>query len=168
MLLSCEGEGTIVVYVNWASKRNINRGARCLEACFWSRGPGQSLRKAADLSCALEREAELTAVCEGMKEGLGLFALIQHIYGLAAIPVVKSDLQAAINISSMYGLLRRIRRIDLRLCWVQETLRAACAAQVGARLGECCRQFHKEHNPEDQLWSPLGDAWDCREESTGV
>ena len=58
-----------------------------------------------------------------MKEGLGLFALIQHIHGLAAIPVVKSDSQAAINISSMYGLLRRIRRIDLRLCWVQETLR---------------------------------------------
>ena len=125
-LLSCEGcEGTIVVYVgsNWASERNNSRRSLSGGVLFVDGAPVKVYTRQQTSVALSSAEAELTAICEGMKEGLGLFALIQHLYRRAAIPVVKSDVQAAINISSMYGLLRRIRRIDLRLRWVQETLR---------------------------------------------
>ena len=125
-LLLCDGcEGNIMVFVdsNWASERNNSRRSLSGGVLFIDGAPVKAYTRQQTSIALSSAEAELTAICEGMKEGLGLFALIQHVFGHAGTPVIKSDSQAAINISSMYGLLRRIRHIDLRLCWVQEALR---------------------------------------------
>ena len=125
-LLLCDGcEGNIVVYVdsNWASERNNSRRSLSGGVLFVDGAPVKAYTRQQTSIALSSGEAELTAICEGMKEGLGLYTLIQHVFGQAGVPVVKSDSQAAINISSMYGLLRRVRHIDIRLCWVQETLR---------------------------------------------
>ena len=125
-LLLCDGcEGNIVVYVdsNWASERNNSRRSLSGGVLFVDGAPVKAYTRQQTSIALSSAEAELTAICEGMKEGLGLYTLIQHVFGQAGVPVVKSDSQAAINISSMYGLLRRVRHIDIRLCWVQETLR---------------------------------------------
>ena len=54
--------------------------------------------------------------------------LVQHVYGSARTcqdpPAIFSDSQAAINIGSTRGLLRRVRHVDLRVCWVQSTRKA--------------------------------------------
>ena len=69
-------------------------------------------------------EAELTAISEGMKKCIGLAVLVKHVYRTELeVPVVLSDSRAAINISSMEGLLRRVRRIDIRLCWIRDALK---------------------------------------------
>ena len=72
-------------------------------------------------------EAELIALTEGAKETIGLVSLAQHVYGSARTcqdpPAIFSDSQVAINIGSMRGLLRRVRRVDLRVCWVQSAIR---------------------------------------------
>ena len=107
----------------WASERSNSRRSLSGGVLFVDGTPVKAYTRQQTSPANSSAEAELTAICEGMKEGLGLFALIQHVFGHAAVPVVKSDSQAAINISSMYGLLRRIRHIDLRLCWVPEALR---------------------------------------------
>ncbi|OLQ08129.1 Retrovirus-related Pol polyprotein from transposon TNT 1-94 [Symbiodinium microadriaticum] len=71
-------------------------------------------------------EAELVAITEGAKEGVGVVSLIQHIWGAFRTcqepPAIFSDSQAAINIGSMHGLLRRVRHIDLRVCWTQAAI----------------------------------------------
>ena len=52
-----------------------------------------------------------------MKECVGLAVLVKHVYRTELeVPVVLSDSRAAINVSTMEGLLRRVRRIDIRLC----------------------------------------------------
>ena len=59
-----------------------------------------------------------------MKECIGLAVLVKHVYRTELeTPVVLSDSRAAINISTMEGLLRRVRHIDIRLCWVQDALK---------------------------------------------
>ena len=71
-------------------------------------------------------EAELIALTEGATETVGLVSLVQHVYGSARTcqdpPAIFSDSQAAINIRSMHGLLRRVRHVDLRVCWVQSAI----------------------------------------------
>ena len=76
-------------------------------------------------------EAELTAISEGVKECVGLAALVKHVYRTELeVPVVRlSDSRTAINISTMEGLLRRARRINVRLCWVKDAVK-----EIKARL----------------------------------
>ena len=71
-------------------------------------------------------EAELIAPTEGAKETVGLVSLVQHVYGSARTcqdpPAIFSASQAAINIGSMHGFLRRVRHVDLRVCWAQSVI----------------------------------------------
>ena len=126
-LLSCDGDaGTIVVYVdsNWASERNNSRRSLSGGVLFLDGAPVKAYTRQQTSIALSSAEAELTAICEGMKEALGLCVMVRHVFGKdVETPVVRSDSQAAINISSMFGLLRRVRHIDIRLCWVQEALR---------------------------------------------
>ena len=62
-------------------------------------------------------------------------------------PAVYSDSQAAINIGSMRGLLRRVRHVDLRVCWTQEAIQDKLITLTWVRGAE---------NPADIFTKALG------------
>ena len=113
--------GRVEAYVdsNWAPERNNDReslsGCVILVDGFPVKGFARQQTSVA-LSSA---EAELIALTEGAKEAVGLVSLVQHVYGSAR---TCQDPQAAINMGSMHGLLRRVRHVDLRVCWVQSAI----------------------------------------------
>ena len=77
-------------------------------------------------------EAELMSLTEGAKESLYIALLIQHLtegvegetgdYGIHAL----CDSQAAICISNMNSLLRKVRHLELRAQYIQELVSAKC------------------------------------------
>ena len=117
--------GRVEAYVdsNWAPERNNDR--KSLSGCviLVDGFPVKGFTRQQTSVALSSAEAELIALTEGAKETVWLVSLVQHVYGSARTcqdpPAIFSDLQAAINIGSMHGLLRRVRHVDLCVCWVQ-------------------------------------------------
>ena len=120
-VMSAEGCcGRVEAYVdsNWAPERNNDR--RSLSGCVIPVDgvPVKAFTRTQGSVAMSSAEAELVAITEGAKEAVGVVALVQHIWGMFRTcqepPAIYSDSQAAFNIGSMQGLLRRVRHIDLR------------------------------------------------------
>ena len=122
----CVGRVEAYVDSNWAPERNNDR--KSLSGCviLVDRFPIKAFTRQQSSVAMSSAEAELIAITEGAKEAVGVVALVQHIYGpfwtSNVPPAVYSDSQAAINIGSMHGLLRRVRHVDLRVCWTQAAI----------------------------------------------
>ena len=120
--------GRVEAYVdsNWAPERNNDR--KSLSGCviLVDGYPVKGFTRQQTSVALSSAEAELIALTEGAKEAVGLVSLVQHVYGSARTcqdpPAIYSDSPAAINIGSMHGLLRRVRHVDLRVCWVQSAI----------------------------------------------
>ena len=93
-------------------------------------------------------EAELMSLTEGAKESLYIALLIQHLtegvegetgdYGIHAL----CDSQAAICISNMNSLLRKVRHLELRAQYIQELV-SALISLISARPGESIGCSHE-------------------------
>ena len=122
----CSGRVEAYVDSNWAPERNNDR--RSLSGCviLVDGFPIKAFTRTQTSVAMSSAEAELVAITEGAKEAVGVVALVRHIWGTFRTcedpPAVYSDSQAAINIGSMHGLLRRVRHIDLRVCWTQAAI----------------------------------------------
>ena len=122
----CSGRVEAFVDSNWAPERNNDR--RSLSGCviLVDGFPIKAFTRQQSSVAMSSAEAELVAITEGAKEAVGVVSLIQHIWGAFRTcqepPAIFSDSQAAINIGSMHGLLRRVRHIDLRVCWTQAAI----------------------------------------------
>ena len=75
-------------------------------------------------------EAELSALTEAAKEGIYISLLLEtFLQGLpsgevGSYPIyLESDSEAALSISRMTGLLRRVRHLELRRRYLQELVR---------------------------------------------
>ena len=69
-------------------------------------------------------EAELFAIAEAAKEIAGLGQLASHIWGELTKPLaIYTDSASARQIAGMEGFLRRMRHVDIRLCFIQEASR---------------------------------------------
>ena len=123
-----ENEGaTLVAFCdsNWASEKSTGRKSTSGGVIYLVAGPywycvkGYSrLQSVVALSSA---EAELFAIAEAAKEIAGLGQLIEHIWGQLAKPLaIYTDSASARQIAGMEGFLRRMRHVDLRLCFVQD------------------------------------------------
>ena len=65
-------------------------------------------------------EAELFAIAEVAKEIVGLGQLASHIWGELTKPLaIYTDSASARQIAGMEGFLRRMRHVDIRLCFIQ-------------------------------------------------
>ena len=65
-------------------------------------------------------EAELFAIAEAAKEVSGLGQLASHIWGELTKPLaIYTDSASARQIAGMEGFLRRMRHVDIRLCFIQ-------------------------------------------------
>ena len=112
----CSGRVEAFVDSNWAPERNNDR--RSLSGCviLVDGFPIKAFTRQQSSVAMSSAEAELVAITEGAKEAVGVVSLIQHIWGAFRTcqepPAIISDSQAAINIGSMHGLLRRVRHID--------------------------------------------------------
>ena len=119
----CVGRVEAYADSNWAPERNNDR--KSLSGCviLVDRFPIKAFTRQQSSVAMSSAEAELIAITEGAKEAVGVVAFVQHIYGpywtSNVPPAAYSDSQAAINIGSMHGLLRRVRHVDLRVCWTQ-------------------------------------------------
>ena len=122
----CCGKVEAYVDSNWAPERNNHRKSLLGCVIFVDHFPVKAFTRQQTSVALSSAEAELMALTEGAKEAVGLVSLVQHVFGPARTsqdpPAVFSDSQAAINIGSMHGLLRRVRHIDLRVCWVQAAI----------------------------------------------
>ena len=122
----CSGRFEAFVDSNWAPERNNDR--RSLSGCviLVDVFPIKAFTRQQSSVAMSSAEAEPVAITEGAKEAVGVVSLIQHIWGAfrtcQELPAIFSDSQAAINIGSMHGLLRRVRHIDLRVCWTQAAI----------------------------------------------
>ena len=122
----CSGRVEAFVDSNWAPERNGDR--RSLSGCviLVDGFPIKAFTRQQSSVAMSSAEAELVAITEGAKEAVGVVSLIQHIWGAFRTcqepPAIFSDSQAATNIGSMHGLLRRVRHIDLRVCWTQAAI----------------------------------------------
>ena len=122
----CSGRVEAFVDSNWAPEPNNDR--RSLSGCviLVDGFPIKAFTRQQSSVAMRSAEAELVAITEGAKEAVGVVSLIQHIWGAFRTcqepPAIFSDSQAAINIGSMHGLLRRVRHIDLRVCWTQAAI----------------------------------------------
>ena len=121
----CCGRVEAYVDLNWALERKNDR--KFLSGCviLVDGFPVKGFTRQQTSVALSSAEAELIALAEGAKETVGLVALAQHVYGSARTcqdpPAIFPDSQA-INIGSMRGLLRRVRHVDLRVCWVQSAI----------------------------------------------
>ena len=75
------------------------------------------------LACS-SAEAELYALFDGAKETLGVQHAVAHVFGCQAedlpVPNLLTDSMAARNVTEMSGLFRRLRHIDIRICFLQD------------------------------------------------
>ena len=147
----CVGRVEAYVDSNWAPERNNDR--KSLSGCviLVDRFPIKAFTRQQSSVAMSSAEAELIAITEGAKEAVGVVALVQHIYGpfwtSNVPPAVYSDSQAAINIGSMHGLLRRVRHVDLRVCWTQAAIQDKLITLTWVRGAE---------NPADIFTKALG------------
>ena len=134
-----EGENaSLVAYCdsNWGSEMSVARKSTSGGVIYiavdglWYCIKGYSrLQSVVALSSA---EAELFAIAEAAKEVAGLAQLTAHIWGTLQKPHrVYTDSASARQIASMEGLLRRMRHIDLRLCFIQDRVHSGELAVEG-------------------------------------
>ena len=117
----------VFVDASWGSERSVSRrsisggcvmlGSACVKS--WAR-----LQQSVALSSA---ESELYALTEGARESMGLRCSVGHVTGLQPesqyVPTIYCDCEAAINISKMEGL-KKLRHIDLRVCFIQHEVQS--------------------------------------------
>ena len=121
-----EEEGaTLVAFCdsNWGSESSTGRKSTSggviyvVAGSLWFCVKGYSrLQTVVALSSA---EAELFAIAEAAKEIAGLGQLASHIWGELTKPLaIYTDSASARQIAGMEGFLRRMRRVDIRLCFI--------------------------------------------------
>ena len=123
-----EEEGAALVAFcdsNWGSESSTGRKSTSggviyiVAGSLWFCVKGYSrLQTVVALSSA---EAELFAIAEAAKEIAGLGQLASHIWGELTKPLaIYTDSASARQIAGMEGFLRRMRHVDIRLCFIQD------------------------------------------------
>ena len=125
-----EETATLVAFCdsNWGSESSTGRKSTSggviyiVAGSSWYCVKGYSrLQSVVALSSA---EAELFAIAEAAKEVAGLGQLASHIWGELTKPLaIYTDSASARQIAGMEGFLRRMRHVDIRLCFIQEASR---------------------------------------------
>ena len=122
------GPPRITTYVNasWAAEKSTNRKSTSGAAIFVSDCCVKAFSRLQQSVACSSAEAELYALFEGAKETIGIQHAVAHVYGCQAeelpIPVLLTDSMAARNVTEMSGLLRRLRHIDIRICFLQDAV----------------------------------------------
>ena len=122
-----EETATLVAFCdsNWGSESSTGRKSTSggviyvVAGSSWYCVKGYSrLQSVVALSSA---EAELFAIAEAAKEVAGLGQLASHIWGELTKPLaIYTDSASARQIAGMEGFLRRMRHVDIRLCFIQD------------------------------------------------
>ena len=103
-------------------------------------------------------EAELVAICEGLREAEGVSVILQELLGVSFANedqkslvdiCLHTDSMAAVYSAQMEGVLRRMRHVQLRLRYVQQKLKNGVASICWVAGAQ---------NPADLLTKPLGFA----------
>ena len=122
------GPPRITTYVDasWAAEKSTNRKSTSGAAIFVSDCCVKAFSRLQQSVACSSAEAELYALFEGAKETIGIQHAVAHVYGCQAeelpIPGLLTDSMAARNVTEMSGLLRRLRHIDIRICFLQDAV----------------------------------------------
>ena len=122
------GSPRITTYVDasWAAEKSTNRKSTSGAAIFVSDCCVKAFSRLQQGVACSSAEAELYALFEGAKETIGIQHAVAHVYGCQAeelpIPGLLTDSMAARNVTEMSGLLRRLRHIDIRICFLQDAV----------------------------------------------
>ena len=122
------GPPRITTYVDasWAAEKSTNRKSTSGAAIFVSDCCVKAFSRLQQSVACSSAEAELYALFEGAKETIGIQHAVAHVYGCQAeelpIPGLLTDSMAARNVTEMSGLLRRLRHIDIRICFLRDAV----------------------------------------------
>ena len=122
-----EGRACLLGYsdANWASERSTGRKSTSGGVIYLNGNAVKCYSRLQPIVALSSAESELFALTEAAKELLGLKQLFEHLFDEVAssIPLL-TDSSSARQVGQMTGFLRRLRHVDLRLCFLQDRVEA--------------------------------------------
>ena len=126
------GKATLSGYsdANWASERSTGRKSTSGGVIYLNGNCIKTYSRLQPIVALSSAESELFAMVEMARELIGLGQLISHVFDHVTSPLdLATDSASARQVSMMSGFLRRMRHVDLRLCFLQ------AASGFSSRLG---------------------------------
>ena len=123
------GTATLSGYsdANWASERSTGRKSTSGGVIYLNGNCIKTYSRLQPIVALSSAESELFAMVEMARELIGLGQLISYVFDHVTSPLdLATDSASARQVSMMSGFLRRMRHVDLRLCFLQGASRA-CA-----------------------------------------
>ena len=120
------GTATLSGYsdANWASERSTGRKSTSGGVIYLNGNCIKTYSRLQPIVALSSAESELFAMVEMARELIGLCQLISHVFDHVTSPLdLATDSASARQVSMMSGFLRRMRHVDLRLCFLQEASR---------------------------------------------
>ena len=117
------GKATLSGYsdANWASERSTGRKSTSGGVIYLNGNCIKTYSRLQPIVALSSAESELFAMVEMARELIGLGQLISHVFDHVTSPLdLATDSASARQVSMMSGFLRRMRHVDLRLCFLQD------------------------------------------------
>ena len=106
---------------NWASERSTGRKSTSGGVIYLNGNCIKTYSRLQPIVALSSAESELFAMVEMARELIGLGQLISHVFDHVTSPLdLATDSASARQVSMMSGFLRRMRHVDLRLCFLQD------------------------------------------------
>ncbi|OLP76501.1 Exportin-2, partial [Symbiodinium microadriaticum] len=117
------GKATLSGYsdANWASERSTGRKSTSGGVIYLNGKCIKTYSRLQPIVALSSAESELFAMVEMARELIGFGQLISHVFDHVTSPLdLATDSASARQVSMMSGFLRRMRHVDLRLCFLQD------------------------------------------------
>ena len=150
-----QGRACLLGYsdANWASERNTGRKSTSGGVVYLNGNAVKCYSRLQPIVALSSAESELFALTEAAKELLGLKQLFEHLFDEVASPLpLLTDSSSARQVGQMTGFLRRLRHVDLRLCFLQDRVEAGQLLLEHTPGTENVSDLQTKNLPAKQTW----------------
>ena len=150
-----EGRACLLGYsdANWASERSTGRKSTSGGVVYLNGNAVKCYSRLQPIVALSSAESELFALTEAAKELLGLKQLFEHLFDEVASPLpLLTDSSSARQVGQMTGFLRRLRHVDLRLCFLQDRVEAGQLLLEHTPGTENVSDLQTKNLPAKQTW----------------
>ena len=138
---------------NWASERSTGRKSTSGGVVYLNGNAVKCYSRLQPIVALSSAESELFALTEAAKELLGLKQLFEHLFDEVASPLpLLTDSSSARQVGQMTGFLRRLRHVDLRLCFLQDRVEAGQLLLEHTPGTENVSDLQTKNLPAKQTW----------------
>ena len=150
-----QGRACLLGYsdANWASERSTGRKSTSGGVVYLNGNAVKCYSRLQPIVALSSAESELFALTEAAKELLGLKQLFEHLFDEVASPLpLLTDSSSARQVGQMTGFLRRLRHVDLRLCFLQDRVEAGQLLLEHTPGTENVSDLQTKNLPAKQTW----------------